>query len=91
MARIVTRNGDKQEFDDRKLYASIYAPAMEAGYDHVDAEELAADVVDQVVDWIDGHEDDVITSTELRERTITVLEEQDDAVAFLYDTHLDLS
>lgn len=91
MAKVCDRDGDKIRFDDRKLYASVYAPAMEADYDDDAAEDLAEEVVDAVVDWIEGHEDDVVTTREIREKAEELLEERDEDVAFLYRTHLDIS
>jgi len=39
MTHIVKRKGHKQEFDERKLYASVYAACLSA---HVDKEEVEA-------------------------------------------------
>ncbi len=91
MGKICKRHGEKEAFDERKLYASIYYPAREAGYSEPEAEELAEDVVDQIQDWIEEHEDNVFTSKELEEETRDQLEAVDPDVAFLYETHLDLS
>lgn len=89
--KILKRHGEKQKFDDRKLYASIYYPAREAGYSEPEAEELAETVTEEIVSWIEDHEDNVLTAEEIKEETIGRLEEADPDVAFLYETHLDLS
>ncbi|MFB6295065.1 MAG: ATP cone domain-containing protein [Candidatus Nanohaloarchaea archaeon] len=88
---LITREGEKEEFDQRKLYSSIYHPARVAEYTEEEAEELAEDVCQAVVDWMEEQDDPVVTSDELREKTIEELEERDDEVAFLYDTHLDIN
>lgn len=89
--KVCKRQGEKESFDERKLYASIYYPAREADYSEKEAEELAEKIVDKLKDWIENHEDNVFTSKELREETRDQLESIDPDVAFLYETHLDLS
>ncbi len=88
---LITRDGEKEEFDQRKLYSSIYYPARVAEYDEQAAEDLAEDVCEAVVNWMEDQDDTVVTSEELREKTIEELEERDEEVAFLYDTHLDIN
>lgn len=91
MDKVFKRHGEKEEFDDRKLYASIYYPAREAGYSEEDAEALAEEITEAVQKWIEEHDDNVLSSDEIRDETIGRLEEEDPDVAFLYETHLDLS
>lgn len=88
---ICNREGDKEQFDEEKLYNSILNPAREAGYDTDEAAEFAEMIVDEITDWIDDHEDNVVTSVEIREKVKELLVEHDEDVAFMYDTHLDLS
>lgn len=91
MAKVLKRHGEKERFDERKLYASIYYPAREERYTEEDAEELAADVTEAIKDWMADHADNVLTAEEVRDKTIELLEERDEDVAFMYQTHLDLS
>ncbi|MDY6770624.1 MAG: ATP cone domain-containing protein [Candidatus Nanohaloarchaea archaeon] len=91
MRKVVTKDGDKEEFDERKLYASIYYPAKEAEYTDSGAEKLADEVVDAVTTWMDDHEDDIVTTKELRQHVRDLLEERDEGVAFLYATYLDIN
>ncbi|MDY6761576.1 MAG: ATP cone domain-containing protein [Candidatus Nanohaloarchaea archaeon] len=91
MEILITRDGEKEEFDQRKLYSSIYYPARVAEYDEQDAEDLAEDVCQAVVERVEEQEEPVVTSDELREMTIEELEDRDEEVAFLYDTHLDIN
>lgn len=88
---LITRDGAKEEFDQRKLYSSIYHPARIAEYDEQAAEELAEAVCEVVVSWMEEQDDPVLTSAELRDKTLEELEKRDDDVAFLYDTHLDIN
>lgn len=89
--KVCKRHGEKQAFDERKLYASIYYPAREAEYSEEEAEELAEQVVEQIKEWMDDHEDNVFTSEEVRQEARDRLESIDPDVAFLYETHLDIS
>jgi len=87
----VNKEGEKESFDERKLYASVFYPAREADYDQVDAEELANDVCAAVKDWFREHEDNVLTTREIRNMVNEQLSERDPDVAFLYRTHLDIN
>lgn len=91
MDKICDRHGDKEEFDERKLYASIYYPAKEADYTDDEAEDLAESVTEELKEWMDEHEDSMVTTKEVREKVIEILEGKDEDVAFLYDTHLDVN
>jgi transcriptional regulator NrdR family protein len=91
MGKICKRHGEKESFDERKLYASIYYPAREADYSEQEAEDLAEQIVDEIKEWIDDHEDNVFTAKELEQEVNDRLEAVDPDVAFLYETHLDLS
>lgn len=88
---ICDRKGEKQPFDDHKLYASVYHPARECNYDEQEAEELADEIVDEVSVWIEDHEDDVITSKEIRHKVISLLNDHDEGIAFMYKSHLDIN
>lgn len=89
--RVCNRHGKKEEFDERKLYASVYHPAREAEYSEKEAEQLAEEVSDDLIEWFDEHEDNVLTAHEIREKVKELIAERDEDVAFLYDTHLDIN
>lgn len=92
MDKICSRDGTKVPFDERKLYASVYAPALEAEFDREEAEEIADMVVDAVTGWMQDHDDNVVTTTEIQEHAVAALEDAGyDDVAFLYHTYLDIS
>lgn len=85
---VVKRRGIKQRFDERKLYASIYSAALVAGYGELKAEKFA-DYICNIIKK--RHVKKTITSTELKKQTIKELKKKDKDIAFLYETHLDLS
>lgn len=87
---IANKQGEKEDFRREKLYRSVRNPALEADYSEEAADELAATIVEEVLEWMED-EDDVITVRELEETVIERLRDHDADVAFLYETHLDLS
>lgn len=91
MTKICNREGDKEAFDEKKLYASVFHPAREADYDEEEAGDLAQHIVDAAEAWLEEQEDKFVTSKELRSHVLELLKEADEDVAFLYKTHLDLS
>ncbi len=89
--KIVNRDGQKEEFDEGKLWNSLYYPAREAHHGEEEAVEIADRVKKRLVSWIQDHEDSFVTTEEIREKTIEELENEDEDIAFMYDSHLDLS
>lgn len=90
--KIANKQGEKERFRREKLYESVRNPALEAHYEEDAADELASAVVEEVIGWMDDHEDDLITVRELEEEVVHRLSERDaEEVAFLYETHLDIN
>ncbi len=89
--KVVNRDHQKEELDEGKLWNSIYYPAREAHYKEKEAVELADEAKHLVMEWIHDHEDDTLTTEELREKVKEVLQEIDEDVEFLYKTHLQIS
>ncbi len=85
---IIKRHGMKEKFDERKLYASIYSAAITSGYPEKKAENLADEVCSKIKKKYGKH---VVTSLDLRKAAISILKNKDKDIAFLYETHLDLS
>ncbi|MCJ7428942.1 MAG: ATP cone domain-containing protein [Candidatus Nanohaloarchaeota archaeon QJJ-5] len=85
MTVIVKRDGEMERFDEKKLYATIFRPAREAGYGKKKAEKFADHITDQVTIWANGQEDQCVTSDEIRDKTQELLEEQDEAIAHRYE------
>ncbi len=85
---VVKRHGKKERFDERKLYGSIYSAAMTNGYGEKKSEKLADTICSSIKK---KYSKKTVTSSELRKATIAILKKKDKDVAFLYETHLDLS
>jgi transcriptional regulator NrdR family protein len=86
---IVKRKNKKQKFDERKVYASAYAAAMNAHLSEKESEKIADDVCKKIDSWLKGKH--TITSEELSKKITKLLEKHNMDAAFLYETHLDLS
>lgn len=91
MVRVAKKSGLKEELDEGKLWDSLYWPAREAHYSDENAVELADEAKGRIMDWVHQHEDNVVTTRELRERAIEILDELDGDVSFMYEKHLDIN
>ncbi|MFQ3275015.1 MAG: transcriptional regulator NrdR family protein [Candidatus Nanohaloarchaea archaeon] len=89
--KIVKQEGFKEELDEGKLWDSIYYPARESHYNEDQAVELADKAKHRVIKWVHEHEDDVVTSGEIRDKVVEVLEDIDEDVCFMYEKHLDIN
>ncbi|MFT4892940.1 MAG: transcriptional regulator NrdR family protein [Candidatus Nanohaloarchaea archaeon] len=89
--KIVKQEGFKEELDEGKLWDSIYYPARESHYNEDQAVDLADKAKHRVMEWINEHEDDTLTSGEIRDKVVEVLEEIDEDVCFMYEKHLDIN
>jgi len=89
--KVAKKNGHKEEFDEGKLWDSLYYPARELDYDDQEAVDLADKAKHRITDWVHRHEDNVVTTQELAEKAEGVLKELDEHVALMYDKHLDIN
>lgn len=87
--QIVKRRGHEERFDERKVYASVYAACLSSHVPHRQAEQIAGKVCRDINRWIDNRRG--VTADQLfREITKALRHYQKDA-AFMYETHRDLS
>lgn len=82
----IYRKGEKETYDERKVYASCYAAALQAKYAEKEAEELAAKVSRKVSVWI--RRKGSASSHEIHQEIVMAI--PDSAVALAYKRHLDL-
>jgi transcriptional regulator NrdR family protein len=89
MVHIIKRRGHLQEFDERKIYASVYAACLVARTDEEMAEATANLVVKQLKEWIitKSH----LTSHEILKKVIEELDQLNKEASFIYRTHRDIS
>ena len=89
MPIVVKRRGYKEKFDEKKVYGSIYYACRSAQLNEKESEEISEKVIKDLKKWLKGKKE--ITSQEIFITVITILEKYNSDVAFLYETHRDLS
>lgn len=89
MVHIVKRKGHKEIFDERKVYASVFAACLSAHLDKEEAEINANLVTKAVKEWLDEKED--ITSDQIFKKAGEELEHLNKDASFMYKTHRDIS
>lgn len=85
MKHIVKRAGHLEPFDERKLYASVYASALSVREPAGSAELIAQEVVKQVSDWLETKHE--VTSTDIRHQAAKHLKAINPDAAFQYLHH----
>jgi transcriptional regulator NrdR family protein len=88
MIHIVKRKGHKEEFDTKKLYASIFSACMSLRIYETEAELLAQTVLNEVIASLVNKES--IDSKELSKLVAQSLEKYNPDVSYMYSTHKDL-
>ena len=83
---IVKRHGVSESYDEKKVYASVYAAALNAHYSEKKAEVLANDVMKKVSAWAKTEES--VFSVEIRYRILKYIDDED--VSLMYTHHLDV-
>lgn len=89
MTHIVKRKGHKEIFDERKVYASVFAACLSAHLNKEEAEVNANLVTKAVKEWLDEKED--ITSDQIFKKAGKELEYLNKDAGFMYKTHRDIS
>lgn len=89
MVHIVKRKGHKEIFDERKVYASIFAACLSANLNKEEAEVNANLVTQAVKEWLDEKED--IKSDQIFKIAGEKLEHLSKDAGFMYKTHRDIS
>lgn len=89
MAHIIKRRGHKQEYDERKVYASVYAACLNAHLHDQKAEEVASKVSKEISEWV--KEQGEVSSNQIFVKVGRLMEEENKEAAFMYLTHRDIS
>ena len=89
MTHIVKRKGHKQKFDERKLYASVYAACRSAHCKEEEAEATANLVAREINKWIERKVE--VTSNEIFKKVGEELGHLNKDASFMYSTHRDIS
>lgn len=86
MVQIIKRHKKKQKYDQKKVYASVYAAALNSHYSEAKAEELASRITKKLNAYIKTKKQ--ITSGDIRDQIIKNI--KDKGVVINYKHHLDL-
>lgn len=86
---VVKRKGRCEEFDEKKVYASVYAACVNAHRRESDCEELSQEVTKKIKRWAETRRE--IDSNEIFRRVMHILNKKNKEAAYMYETHLDIS
>jgi transcriptional regulator NrdR family protein len=89
MKCIIKRKGHQENFDERKLYASIYSAARISGLKEKESERIASKIVTSITSLIKGK--GCVTSDSIFREAIKNLKKINKEIAFMYETHRDIS
>lgn len=89
MIHIVKRRGQKQEFDEGKVYTSSYAACLSVHVNHQEAEHIAGLVTREIKKWIADKKE--VSSHQIFEQVSDELKHLSKEAAFMYSTHRDVS
>jgi len=86
MSIIVKRRGRKERFDEKKVYASVYAACASAHHDELQCEKTAEKVLQTIKRFIKNKK--TVQSTEIRKKIENELKKKNKELAFFYEQHL---
>lgn len=86
MVTVIRREGKAEEFEEKKLYASVYAAASSSNYEESECEEIAEEVTQNVKEWLQGKVQ--ISSRTLRKKIAEQLEARSETLSFAYRRNL---
>lgn len=89
MTLIVKRKGHKENFDLRKVYASVYAACLNVHMHEGEAELIADKVSSEVESNLNGDEE--VSSAHILKLVTDALRKYNNDAAFMYETHRDIS
>ena len=83
---IVKTKGHTEEFDERKVYGSVYAACASAHYDEEECEKTSDAVTKKIENFIKNKKR--IDSSEIRRKVGNELKKKDEEIAFFYEQYL---
>jgi transcriptional regulator NrdR family protein len=91
MSRVVVkRGGEKEKFDERKVYASCYSACMNCEIEHDKADRICERAASEAKKW--ALRKKMVNSDEIFKKVIEVLKKiGHEDIAFMYETHRDVS
>ncbi|RJQ13448.1 hypothetical protein C4553_03645 [Candidatus Parcubacteria bacterium] len=89
VAHIVKRQGHKEPFDEKKVYASVYSACLNAHLNKEQSEKIAEKIMWEINSWISNR--DEVNSNEIFRKIIELLKTHNPDASFMYETHRDVS
>jgi transcriptional regulator NrdR family protein len=86
MVLIIKRKGKKENFDEKKLYGSVYAACASADYSEKKCEKTAGEITKKVRSFLVNKKQ--INSMEIRKKIHQELIRISKELAFFYEHHL---
>jgi transcriptional regulator NrdR family protein len=83
---IVKTKGHTEEFDERKVYGSVYAACASAHYDEIKCENISKEIMEKIKKIVKNRKE--IQSLEIRKQIESELKKKDKELAFFYEQHL---
>ncbi|HLP79492.1 MAG TPA: ATP cone domain-containing protein [Acidobacteriota bacterium] len=84
--KIVKRRGHEEAYDEKKVYASVFAAAINCHYHEEQSEHIAQTVMTKINSFMKSRK--TVTSGELRAQIIETIFDED--VRLMYKHHLDV-
>jgi transcriptional regulator NrdR family protein len=88
MLMIVKRRGKHEPFDEKKVYASVYAACMDCALGENGSEKLAKEMTDKVRAFMKGK--DEVNTSEIFGFVLQHLAKINEPAAFMYQTHREI-
>lgn len=85
---IIKRKGHAEYFDERKLYASVYAAALNCHLSEEESEKIADEISSAIKQWL--HYNPTTKSHKLKQQVSKELKLINKDIAMMYELHLDL-
>ncbi len=83
---VVKRKDHTEEFDEKKVYGSVYAACASAHYNEMQCEGIAEEITKNIKKFVKNKKE--IPSTEIRKKIESELKKKDEELAFFYEQHL---
>ena len=84
---VVKRKGHVQHYEEKKVYASVYAAALNCENGEEKSEKLAKEITKKISTWV--KKKNKVSSLEIRNQIAKSIRDRD--VRLMYESHLDLS
>lgn len=85
---VIKRKGHREEYDQKKVYGSVYFAVMNCHESEKTAEQVAEKVSQTITAWITKQQ--FLESKDIKEKITEELYKVNEDYALMYRTHLDL-